>query len=180
MEARAKARFVRVSPRKARRVIDLIRNRPAREARRILDFSSLGASVPVRKVLDSAIANAEQNPGVVADNLFVALVGMIAVDWAGLDVAAPFTFSALAVLAAVMIYRLARARGEASTREAGWKDRYINHVAFSYIALWEGFVILPALNLPLPQVSVPVVAIGVLGIGHTLIGRYKARVAPSW
>ncbi len=112
--------------------------------------------------------------------LFVSLVGMIAVDWAGLDVAARFTFSALAVLAAVMIYRLARARGEASTREAGWKERYINHVAFSYIALWEGFVILPALNLPLPQVSVPVVAIGVLGIGHTLIGRYKARVAPSW
>src|SRR5919106_1213978 len=72
MEARAKARFVRVSPRKARRVIDLIRNRPAREARRILELSNLGASVPVRKVFDSAIAIADQNPGVVADNLFVA------------------------------------------------------------------------------------------------------------
>jgi large subunit ribosomal protein L22 len=53
-------------------VIDLIRSRPAGEARRILQFSNLGAAVQVRKVLDSAIANAEQTPGVVADNLFVA------------------------------------------------------------------------------------------------------------
>jgi large subunit ribosomal protein L22 len=71
MEARAKARFVRVSPRKARRAIDLIRGKPAGEARRILTFSQLGAARPVGKVLNSAIANAEQTPGVVADNLFV-------------------------------------------------------------------------------------------------------------
>ena len=109
--------------------------------------------------------------------LFASLVGMIAVDWAGLDTAARLTFSALAGLAAVMIYRLVRARGETATREAGWHERYIDHVAFSYIALWEGFVILPALNLPLPQVSVPVVAIAVLLVGHTLTSRYKARVA---
>jgi len=72
MEARAKARFVRISPRKARRVVDLIRGRPVGEARRVLQFSSLGAARPVRKVLDSAVANAEQTPGVVPDNLFVA------------------------------------------------------------------------------------------------------------
>jgi large subunit ribosomal protein L22 len=71
MEARAKARFVRVSPRKARRAIDLIRGRPVGEARRILQFSNLGAARPVRKALDSAVANAEQTPGVVADNLLV-------------------------------------------------------------------------------------------------------------
>jgi large subunit ribosomal protein L22 len=72
MEARAKARFLRISPRKARRVVDLIRGRPVGEARRVLQFSSLGAARPVRKVLDSAVANAEQTPGVVPDNLFVA------------------------------------------------------------------------------------------------------------
>ncbi len=71
MQATAKARFVRVSPRKARRVIDLIRNRPVTEARRVLQFSNLAAAVPVRKVLNSAVANAEQNPGVVTDNLVV-------------------------------------------------------------------------------------------------------------
>jgi large subunit ribosomal protein L22 len=72
MEATAKGRFVRVSPRKARRAIDLIRRKQVSEARRILSFSSLGAAGPVTKVLDSAVANAEQNPGVVSDNLIVA------------------------------------------------------------------------------------------------------------
>jgi large subunit ribosomal protein L22 len=71
MEARAKAKFVRISPRKARRVTDLIRGKPAGEARRILSFSGLGAARPVGKVLNSAIANAEQNPGVISDNLVV-------------------------------------------------------------------------------------------------------------
>jgi large subunit ribosomal protein L22 len=72
MEARAKARFVRVSPRKVRRAIDLVRGRPVGEARRILEFSSLGAAQPVRKVLNSAVSNAEQTPGVISDNLVVA------------------------------------------------------------------------------------------------------------
>jgi large subunit ribosomal protein L22 len=71
MEARAKARFVRISPRKARRAIDLIRGKPVSEARRILQFSDIGAARPVAKVLNSAISNAEQNPGVIADNLVV-------------------------------------------------------------------------------------------------------------
>ncbi len=72
MEARARARFVRISPRKARRVIDMIRGRTVGEARRILALSGLGAARSVQKCLDSAVANAEQNPGVVADNLVVA------------------------------------------------------------------------------------------------------------
>lgn len=72
MEATAKARYVRVSPRKARRAVDLIRGLPVAEARRILAFSNIGAATPVRKALNSAIANAEQQPGVVADNLVVA------------------------------------------------------------------------------------------------------------
>ena len=76
MEARARARFVRVSPRKARRAIDLIRGKPVGEARRILSFSMIGAARPVQKVLNSAVANAEQNPGVVSDNLIVARVSV--------------------------------------------------------------------------------------------------------
>ena len=47
MEAKARARFVRISPRKARRVIDLIRGQTVAEARRILAFSGLGAARPV-------------------------------------------------------------------------------------------------------------------------------------
>ena len=63
MEARAKARYVRVTPRKARRVVDLIRGLPAEEAQAILQFSPQGASDPVGKVLASAIANADHVAG---------------------------------------------------------------------------------------------------------------------
>jgi large subunit ribosomal protein L22 len=52
---------VRVSPTKARRVIDLIRDMPAQEALSVLQFAPQAASEPVRKVLASAIANAENN-----------------------------------------------------------------------------------------------------------------------
>ena len=60
MEARARARFVRVTPRKARRVVDLIRGMPADQAQATLTFAPQSASDPVGKVLASAIANAEQ------------------------------------------------------------------------------------------------------------------------
>ncbi|MDQ1642852.1 MAG: large subunit ribosomal protein [Actinomycetota bacterium] len=56
--ARAQARYVRVTPMKARRVVDLIRGRQADEALAVLRFAPQGASDPVYKVLASAVANA--------------------------------------------------------------------------------------------------------------------------
>ncbi|MET8678757.1 50S ribosomal protein L22 [Streptomyces sp. NPDC004647] len=61
MEARAQARYIRVTPMKARRVVDLIRGMSATEAQAVLRFAPQAASVPVGKVLDSAIANAAHN-----------------------------------------------------------------------------------------------------------------------
>ena len=55
---RAIARHVRVTPMKARRVVDLIRGKGAADAVNVLKFSPQSASEPVRKVLESAIANA--------------------------------------------------------------------------------------------------------------------------
>ena len=72
MEARAKARYVRVTPRKARRVVDLIRGMPADEAQAVLAFAPQSASGPVGKVLASAIANAENNERLDPDSLLVA------------------------------------------------------------------------------------------------------------
>ncbi|GLZ04132.1 50S ribosomal protein L22 [Actinomadura sp. NBRC 104412] len=71
MEARAQARFIRVTPRKARRVVDLIRGLPAAEAQAVLRFAPQAASEPVGKVLASAIANAEHNFNLAADTLVV-------------------------------------------------------------------------------------------------------------
>jgi large subunit ribosomal protein L22 len=56
---RATAKYVRMSPTKTRRVIDMLRGMPAREAQAIVRFDPHAAAEPVGKVLDSAIANAE-------------------------------------------------------------------------------------------------------------------------
>ena len=61
MEARAQARYVRVTPQKARRVVDLIRGMEAAAAQSLLKFAPQAASEPIGKVLDSAIANATNN-----------------------------------------------------------------------------------------------------------------------
>jgi large subunit ribosomal protein L22 len=58
MEAKASARHVRVSPQKARRVVELIRGKAATDAVTVLTFAPQSASDPVKKVLESAIANA--------------------------------------------------------------------------------------------------------------------------
>jgi large subunit ribosomal protein L22 len=71
MEAKATVKYVSITPQKARRAVDLIRGHQVEEARRILRFSPLGASKVLEKALNSAVANAEQQPGVVAQNLIV-------------------------------------------------------------------------------------------------------------
>ena len=70
--ARAIARHVRISPTKARRVVNLVRGLPAKEALTVLQFAPQAASEPVYKVLASAIANAENNERLDPDALLVA------------------------------------------------------------------------------------------------------------
>ena len=72
--ATAKARFVRVSPRKARRVIDLVRGRSVADALDILRWAPQAASEPVAKVIASAAANAQNNNGLDPATLVVATV----------------------------------------------------------------------------------------------------------
>ena len=70
----AKARFVRVSPTKARRVINLVRGKSVAEALDILRWAPQAASVPVAKVIASAAANAQNNNGLDPATLVVASV----------------------------------------------------------------------------------------------------------
>ncbi|MFV0494713.1 50S ribosomal protein L22 [Mycobacterium sp.] len=72
--ATAQARFVRVSPMKARRVIDLVRGRSVADALDILRWAPQAASEPVSKVIASAAANAQNNKGLDPDSLVVATV----------------------------------------------------------------------------------------------------------
>ena len=71
---RAVAKYVRISSRKVKAVIDLIRGKQVMEAKAILMHTPKSASEPVEKLLDSAIANAENNLELVKDNLYVAEV----------------------------------------------------------------------------------------------------------
>ena len=68
---RAVARYVRISPYKVRQVLDLIRGYDTERAREILKFCERDAAIVVGKLLDSAIANAEHDHAMVADELFV-------------------------------------------------------------------------------------------------------------
>jgi large subunit ribosomal protein L22 len=72
MEAKAVARHVRISPRKARQVVDLIRGKDVDEALAILMVTPKGGSPIVEKVVKSAVANAENNYDMDVDSLYVA------------------------------------------------------------------------------------------------------------
>ena len=71
MEVKAQARYVRVSPRKARIVIDQIRGKSVEQAREILRFTNRGIAETVEKTLNSAVANAEHNNHLRAETLVV-------------------------------------------------------------------------------------------------------------
>ena len=70
-QVRAVAKWVRITPRKARLVVDHIRGRTVPEARTVLAFTSRAAAREVEKVLRSAVANAEANHELVGDTLYV-------------------------------------------------------------------------------------------------------------
>lgn len=74
MGPQARLRQLRMSPRKVRLVVDLIRGRSVEEALNILTFNSKAASEPVEKLLKSAVANADAKGGFDLDNLFVKTV----------------------------------------------------------------------------------------------------------
>ncbi len=68
----AVAKYIRISPYKVRTVLALIRGKSVREAQAILENCPNGGAAPTRKVLMSAVANAEHNQGMDRDDLFVA------------------------------------------------------------------------------------------------------------
>lgn len=70
-EVRALAKYIRISSRKVKPVADLIRGKSAKQARSILKFTPRKAARSLLKVLNSAIANAENNENLVLEELFV-------------------------------------------------------------------------------------------------------------
>jgi large subunit ribosomal protein L22 len=72
MKVKAHSRYVRQSPYKVRRVLDLVRGLPVQEAEHVLRLTQRAAAEPIAKVLASAVANAEHNHALDAEDLIVA------------------------------------------------------------------------------------------------------------
>ncbi len=73
-EVVAKLRHLRIAPRKVRLVADLIRKKPVNEALVILDFTRKKAALPLKKLLNSAIANAKNNFQLDPSNLYISKI----------------------------------------------------------------------------------------------------------
>ncbi|MGH2544612.1 MAG: 50S ribosomal protein L22 [Ardenticatenaceae bacterium] len=73
-EVRAVAKYIGISPQKVRRVIDVVRGMDVPEALAYLQFMPQRAAKPVRKVIASAAANAEENLGLNRDDMVIALI----------------------------------------------------------------------------------------------------------
>ncbi|RLE10519.1 50S ribosomal protein L22 [Candidatus Aerophobetes bacterium] len=71
MEVRAVGKYIRVSPRKVQKVVELIRGKPVAEAINILNFTPKQSARQIKKILESAIANAENNFDLDSDTLYV-------------------------------------------------------------------------------------------------------------
>lgn len=106
--------------------------------------------------------------------LVVFLVVVVVVDWPILDGGQRVTFSLLTVLGVFTGWRALRAHWLLARRTPGWPPVYVDHVGFSVISLFDGFVLVGAIDLgaPLPVV----VGVGVLGVvaGVLVLGRVKA------
>lgn len=74
MEARAIAKYIRISPRKVQEVADLVRGKNVNEALAILEFTNKRGAGILKKVVSSAVANAENNNDMDRENLYIAEV----------------------------------------------------------------------------------------------------------
>lgn len=109
--------------------------------------------------------------------LVVFLAGAIAAHWQHLGGAERLTFSGLFVLGLYMLRRAHDARLAMTLGHEGWRSAYVDHVGFTLISLFDGFVIVGAIDLGAPGWLVAAVAVlGVVG-GIWAVGKAKTNVA---
>ncbi|HEY4268623.1 MAG TPA: hypothetical protein VGM94_10575 [Galbitalea sp.] len=105
------------------------------------------------------------------------LITVVAVDWSGLPVVKRVAFAALCVLAAYLLFRTERARSTLQLRQADWRKRFVGHVGFVLISLFDGFCIVSAIDLHLPPYVIAIVAVAGVAIGILVIRRVVRRDA---
>lgn len=76
MEARATFKHLRITPTKARRVVDYVRGKPVQQAIDLLSFDRHPIAVQVKKLVESAVASLDQKGGIIAKNLYVKAIAV--------------------------------------------------------------------------------------------------------
>lgn len=108
--------------------------------------------------------------------MFVFVLLVVFHDWAGLSQGQRITYSALTLLGAFTAFRGVQARTSLIQQPPRWREKYVDHVGFTAISLFDGFTIVAAVDLgaPLPVV----LAVGALGVivGVSVINRVKFRL----
>ena len=106
----------------------------------------------------------------------LSLVAAVAVAWPDRDRGARWIFSALTALALFMLARGLRAGSRLHRRPAGWRRGYLDDVGFTLISLFEGFVIVAAIDLGAAAWLVVLIAVAGLVAGLLLMNRVRARL----
>ena len=105
------------------------------------------------------------------------LAALVAVDWSSrLDAGQRGIFGALTLFAFFILARVALSFRTAAERGPGWQARYMNHVYFSYVSLWEGLFIVTLGDLGVAPWLIALVAVGIVVLGATLLRTYQRRV----
>ena len=108
----------------------------------------------------------------------VLLAGSILIYWTEYTGAERIIFPGLLILAIYMLYRARQANQLLQAQQHGWQQGYMEHIGFTLISLFEGFIIVSGLNAGLPSWLVAFLAIlGVLG-GRWSIAFAQRRVEP--
>jgi cell division protein FtsW (lipid II flippase) len=109
--------------------------------------------------------------------LVVFMVAAVAADWRTLDGSAGWIYLGLIALGLYMLLRAAQAHSRMRHRPDGWRPKYIDDIGFTLISLFDGFVIVSAIDLKAPVWLVIVIAVLGVAVGIFSMNRLKAHVA---
>lgn len=109
--------------------------------------------------------------------LVVFMTAVIAVDWPRLDTAARLVYSGLLLLGLYMLWRAWRAGVRLRRHDPGWRPRYLDDIGFTLISLFDGFVIVSAIDLHAPGWLVGLIAVAGVVAGILAIRWLKARLS---
>jgi hypothetical protein len=111
--------------------------------------------------------------------MMVFLLSAVGIDWPGLGVGPRVLFAVLAALGGYMVWRGIRARRLLGAGATPQRIRYLDHVGFTLVALFDGFAIIVVLTAGGPGWLAAVLGVAGVVVGHLAIRRLKGRLGPE-